>query len=682
VAPELCRSLAAGGAADACMWPAWVPVLKRRRRSPECSESRDWGTCTKMGAGNSATICDKFRGSSSSDLSPGSSVDQPQITEKSNGKQVISQGQVACGMDSKTTVESKEVGGKRENGEGMEREDPARVALLCDHTKDSQEDEEKMDTMESDTKVVFTAGVDDDDDESSSNFQSWQQRHELVHGRPYLALDTRIRSHSQSEVETHSSHGVHMVSGAMPVVDVSGRPVSCGLRDLPPLSPRGRTVVKSISADNPKQILTSNMLSVPNGQSAPKQVPATRRIYPSLPYSPYGSPSGSPCASPRTRRPPTKESRTISILDKLNYVQLNQYHLKDEIGKGSYGVVKLAYNEEDDTNYAMKILSKKKLIKKGGFAKRPPPRGGKGSKQPKTPLDRVYQEIAILKKLDHPNIVKLVEVLDDPSTDYLYMVFELVEKGPVMEVPSDNPLSEMLAWTYFRDIILGIEFLHYQKVIHRDIKPSNLLLDEDSHVKIADFGVSDKFEGIDALLSDTVGTPAFMAPESLLEDSIKYGGRALDIWAMGCTLYCFLFGQVPFQDNFILGLHNKIRTQPVTFPEDIEVSDEVKDLITRALEKDPQKRITLPDMKQHPWVTQHGEEPMPSQEENCVLVEVSQDEVDCCVKQLPKIETLILVKNMLKTRSFHNPYRSSRKGRFALASLGSSSDSKPEATVK
>ncbi|XP_030847475.1 calcium/calmodulin-dependent protein kinase kinase 1 isoform X2 [Strongylocentrotus purpuratus] len=676
------------------MWPAWVPVLKRRRKGPAYSDQQDEGSCTKMGAGNSATICDKFRSSSSSDLSPGSSVDQHPATDKSNGngKKVLSEGQISFGVAPKSFGgKQQHTAGRRENGDGMDTGDASHVALLSDHTKSTQEEDEKMDTMESEPKVIFTAGdADDDDDdlspsESTPNFQSWQQHHELVRGRPYLALDTRIRSHSQSEVEDCTYYrGVRPVSSAMPIVDVTGRPLSCGQREMMPTSPRGRIVVKSISADNPTQILTSQMLSVPNGSpsSAPKQVPASRRIYPSLPYSPYGSPSGSPCASPRTKRPPTKESRTISILDKLNYVQLNQYHLKDEIGKGSYGVVKLAYSEEDDTNYAMKILSKKKLIKKGGFAKRPPPRGGKPNKAPKTPLDRVYQEIAILKKLDHPNIVKLFEVLDDPNTDYLYMVFELVEKGPVMEVPSDNPLSEMLAWTYFRDIVQGIEFLHYQKVIHRDIKPSNLLLDDDNHVKIADFGVSDKFEGIDALLSDTVGTPAFMAPESLLEESNKYGGRALDVWAMGCTLYCFLFGQVPFQDNFILGLHNKIRTQPVMFPEDIEVSAEVKHLISRTLEKEPQKRITLPELKEDPWITQHGEEPLMSQEENCVLVEVSQDEVDSCIKRLPKIETLILVKNMLKTRSFHNPYRNSRKGRFALSSLGSSVDSKPEATVK
>ncbi|XP_038058645.1 calcium/calmodulin-dependent protein kinase kinase 1-like isoform X2 [Patiria miniata] len=397
--------------------------------------------------------------------------------------------------------------------------------------------------------------------------------------------------------------------------------------------------------------------------SAQLNVPQ-RRIYPSLSCSPYASPVG----SPRLRRPPTKESSHISISSVQDYQQLNQYLLSDEIGKGSYGVVKLAYNEEDDVHYAMKILSKKKLVRKGGFAKRPPPRGGKPGGGPKTPLDRVYQEIAILKKLDHPNIVKLVEVLNDPIEDNLYMVFELVEKGAVMEVPTNNPFSEELAWTYFRDIILGIEYLHYQKIVHRDIKPSNLLLGEDNHLKIADFGVSDRFEGIDALLSDTVGTPAFMAPETLHEDSNKYGGRALDVWAIGITLYCFIFGQVPFQDSFILGLHSKIRNLPLPFPEDKPIPDDVKDLILKMLEKDPDKRIKIPEIKLHTWVTRHGEEPLPTEEENCTLVEVSQDEVDTCVTTLPKLRTLILVKNMLKTKSFGNPYKN--KARHSSAKGG------------
>lgn len=105
----------------------------------------------------------------------------------------------------------------------------------------------------------------------------------------------------------------------------------------------------------------------------------------------------------------------------------------------------------------MKILSKRKLLKRAGmFGRLPPPRGKE--RAPSSPLHRVYREIAVLKKLDHPNVVKLVEVLDDPAKDHLYMVFELLERGQVLEVPTDRPLDEEQAWTYFRDVVLGIEY--------------------------------------------------------------------------------------------------------------------------------------------------------------------------------------------------------------------------------
>ncbi|XP_040466021.1 calcium/calmodulin-dependent protein kinase kinase 2 isoform X1 [Falco biarmicus] len=427
-----------------------------------------------------------------------------------------------------------------------------------------------------------------------------------------------------------------------------------------------------------------------------------RFIYPSLPYSPVTSPH----SSPRLPRRPTVESNRVSITGLQDCVQLNQYKLKDEIGKGSYGVVKLAYNEDDNTYYAMKVLSKKKLMRQAGFPRRPPPRGAKaaseGCLQPKGPIEQVYQEIAILKKLDHPNVVKLVEVLDDPSEDHLYMVFELVKQGPVMEIPTLKPLSEDQARFYFQDLIKGIEYLHYQKIIHRDIKPSNLLVGEDGHIKIADFGVSNEFKGADALLTNTVGTPAFMAPETLSETRKIFSGKALDVWAMGITLYCFVFGQCPFMDERILSLHNKIKTQTLEFPDQPEVTDFLKDLITRMLDKNPESRISVPEIKEstvqqpfagdfwssapvgawkgreaekmetklHPWVTKNGAELLPTEDENCTLVEVTEEEVENSVKHIPSLATVILVKTMIRKRSFGNPFEGSRREERSLSAPG------------
>ncbi|XP_045343635.1 calcium/calmodulin-dependent protein kinase kinase 1 isoform X4 [Leopardus geoffroyi] len=364
--------------------------------------------------------------------------------------------------------------------------------------------------------------------------------------------------------------------------------------------------------------------------------------------------------SPRVWRRPTIESHHVAISDTEDCVQLNQYKLQSEIGKGAYGVVRLAYNESEDRHYAMKVLSKKKLLKQYGFPRRPPPRGSQatqgGPAKQLLPLERVYQEIAILKKLDHVNVVKLIEVLDDPAEDNLYLVFDLLRKGPVMEVPSDKPFPEEQARLYLRDIILGLEYLHCQKIIHRDIKPSNLLLGDDGHVKIADFGVSNQFEGNDAQLSSTAGTPAFMAPEAISDSGQSFSGKALDVWATGVTLYCFVYGKCPFIDDYILALHRKIKNEAVVFPEEPNISEELKDLILKMLDKNPETRIGVPDIKLHPWVTKSGEEPLPSEEEHCSVVEVTEEEVKNSVKLIPSWTTVILVKSMLRKRSFGNPF--------------------------
>uniref|UniRef100_A0AAZ3QEG4 Protein kinase domain-containing protein n=1 Tax=Oncorhynchus tshawytscha TaxID=74940 RepID=A0AAZ3QEG4_ONCTS len=341
--------------------------------------------------------------------------------------------------------------------------------------------------------------------------------------------------------------------------------------------------------------------------------------------------SGGAHVSPRVVRRPTVESKRVSISDAE----------------------------------AMKVVSKKKLMKQYGFPRRPPPRGPKVAVQgelPKVlgPLERVYQEIAILRKLDHLNIVKLVEVLDDPAEDNLHMVFDLMPKGPVMEVPTDSPFTEEQTRLYFRDIVLGIEYLHYQKIVHRDIKPANVLLGDDGHVKIADFGVSNQFEGNDALLSSTAGTPAFMAPETLSDIHQSFSGKALDVWAMGVTVYCFVFGKCPFIDEYILVLHNKIRTKCVEFPESPEISEELKTLILKMLDKNPDTRITIPEIKLDPWVTQDGCDPLPLEEDHCSVVEVTEEEVQNSVKFVPSLSTVILVKAMLRKRSFSNPYECPR----------------------
>ncbi|KAK0142018.1 Calcium/calmodulin-dependent protein kinase kinase 2 [Merluccius polli] len=132
---------------------------------------------------------------------------------------------------------------------------------------------------------------------------------------------------------------------------------------------------------------------------------------------------------------------------------------------------------------------------------------------------------------------------------------------------------------------------------------------------------------------------------------------ALDVWAMGVTLYCFLFGVCPFMDERILSLHQKIKTQPVDLPEHAEISEDVKDLLLKMLDKNPESRISIPQIKEHPWVTRHGAEPLPLEDDNgCMLIEVTEEEVENSVKHVPSLATVILVRTMLRKRSFGNPF--------------------------
>ncbi|VDK74944.1 unnamed protein product [Onchocerca ochengi] len=372
------------------------------------------------------------------------------------------------------------------------------------------------------------------------------------------------------------------------------------------------------------------------------------------------------------------------------YKQLHQYRLMQEIGQGSYGIVKLAYNEKDKNLYALKVVDKMKLLKNFAFFRPPPTRRNSiCSSLRQDPLQAIQREIAILKKLNHPNIVKLVEVLNDPDDKYFYMVFELLENGPVLEIPTDNPLDEKTAWTYFRDTIRGLEYLHHQKIVHRDIKPSNLLLSETGHVKIADFGISYEFKDIDAFLSGTAGTPAFMAPEALTglsifgnvefsnsfvgckDSSSFYSGRAQDIWSLGITLYAFVYGTVPFWDSYVIALHKKIKNDPINFPETPEISNPLKLLILNLLKKDPGLRLTLKEIKEHEWVTQNNCYAMPSEAQNCELITVTNEEIQNCVRVIPHLDTLILVKFMVHRRRFANPFKTVKKNNNNLRKTSS-----------
>lgn len=215
------------------------------------------------------------------------------------------------------------------------------------------------------------------------------------------------------------------------------------------------------------------------------------------------------------------------------------------------------------------------------------------------PLYLIREEIAIMKKLNHPNLVSLIEVLDDPNEDSLYMVLEMCKKGVVMKVGMNekaDPYDAESCRCWLRDLILGIEYLHAQGVVHRDIKPDNLLLTEDDVLKIVDFGVSEMFEKqSDIMTAKSAGSPAFLPPELCVGRHGGVSGKAADIWSMGVTLYCLHFGKVPFEKFGVLDLYESIKNDALHVEGDCE--DNFKDLIFQILQKDPSKRIRMPELR-------------------------------------------------------------------------------------
>lgn len=328
-------------------------------------------------------------------------------------------------------------------------------------------------------------------------------------------------------------------------------------------------------------------------------------------------------------------------------LQVKQYELRRIIGQGAFGIVNLGVDVNTGIKYAVKEFSKAKLRKKDRQNLfRLGPRGrGPGRRGPavpveeeRSPLDLIRGEIAILKKLNHINIVKLYEVLDVAAEDSMYMVFELCELGALTEVSvGDKPgkiFTDSECRDVFQQMVLGIEYLHEHDIVHRDIKPDNLLRSADGTLKIVDFGVSEMFtKKGDDMIKKSAGSPAFMAPE-LCRSHGEVSGKPTDLWSMGVTLFCIRYGRLPFKSGMSLELQKMINEDEPDLGD--EQDPRFRATITRLLEKDPSKRITLDELRNDPWLTDDGREPLISKDENTqnAVLEVTDDDLRGAVQQL------------------------------------------------
>ena len=209
--------------------------------------------------------------------------------------------------------------------------------------------------------------------------------------------------------------------------------------------------------------------------------------------------------------------------------------------------------------------------------------------------EKVKREINILKECSHPHIIRLYEVIDTPSD--IFVVMEYVPNGELFDyIVQKGRLTPDEARHFFHQIVSGVEYCHYHSIVHRDLKPENLLLDADNNLKIADFGLSNTMRDGD-FLRTSCGSPNYAAPEVISGN--LYAGPEVDVWSCGVILYALLCGSLPFDDESIPNLFKKIKSGMYSLPS--HLSSLSRDLIPRMLVVDPMKRITTPEIRQHPW---------------------------------------------------------------------------------
>ena len=272
------------------------------------------------------------------------------------------------------------------------------------------------------------------------------------------------------------------------------------------------------------------------------------------------------------------------IKEAIGYMKFTDfYDLKEVIGKGKFGVVNLGIHKKTQQQVAVKIINKDSIT---------------------TIEDKelVRIEIGILKLCHHPNVVRLLDHLE--NEDYIFIVTEYIEGGTLGQYfkKKNFNFSERQASSIMSQIANGVKYLHKYGIVHRDLKPDNIMITQQNDfgiVKIMDFGLS-KIVSTQEKMVDGYGTLSYVAPEVLLRTPYN---KEVDIWSMGIILYYMLCGHLPFKGNKEVIIAEKIVNDDLEFDEEEwEVrSKKVRELIISCLKKEPEERITIDDFLNHPW---------------------------------------------------------------------------------
>ena len=289
-------------------------------------------------------------------------------------------------------------------------------------------------------------------------------------------------------------------------------------------------------------------------------------------------------------------------IDNFNYPQtnLNFYRIGRIIGQGGFAKVNLGLNVLTGRVVAIKSFNKTIKTKYGENIN----------------MDKILYEINLMRKLNHPNITKILETFEDDK--FYFIIMEYINGGNLFSyVKKRRKLSEKISKFLFKQIILAIKHIHSQLIVHRDIKLENILIDMNNNVKICDFGIGIILSSEDQELHSHCGTPMYIAPEIILSNKVSgYKGFPVDIWSAGIALYIMLSGKLPFnldeEQDDIEGYNNHAKEKNIKLkyeiihkePKYIEnISDEARNLLKGLLNKDPKKRLTCDQILRHPWLS-------------------------------------------------------------------------------
>ena len=254
---------------------------------------------------------------------------------------------------------------------------------------------------------------------------------------------------------------------------------------------------------------------------------------------------------------------------------IGNYEIMQTLGTGTTGKVKLGKAKDSDQKVAIKI------IKKALFEAKPDMKR------------KITRETALMRFIDHPHLLKLIEILESPR--HLYIIMEYAPNGELFDyLVSRGKLSVENALRLFRQIIYGLDYLHSHGFCHRDLKPENILLDQANQVKIGDFGFARWMR--DNIAETSCGSPHYAAPEVIR--GIPYDGRCADVWSSGVILYTLLCGKLPFNDQSIRNLLAKVKSGHFTMP--TEIPPPIQQLISQMLTVDVTQRINIDQIKKHP----------------------------------------------------------------------------------